>query len=133
MSETVEVFENLSDNVITFDSKEEFMRYYNKNKESIDKMATRGLNTKYKINGFKIGRKQGSIILYPLKTEIKNIVLDSKKEYESLSASSGVKQEPKQNQDQYMIKINSKLNDLNKRLKVLEENMNYILNMIEQN
>ena len=68
--ETIEVFENIGDNVIEFETKEEFERYYKKNKEFIDNMKTRGLNRKFIIHGFRIGRKKGNIILYP--TEIKN-------------------------------------------------------------
>ena len=66
MSESIPIFENLSDHVISFDTKEEFERYYNKNKESIDKMKTRGLNKKFTITGYKIGRLKGNIMLYPL-------------------------------------------------------------------
>ena len=68
--ETIEVFENIGDNVIEFETKEEFERYYKKNKEFIDNMKTRGLNRKFIIHGFRIGRKKGNIILYP--TEIKS-------------------------------------------------------------
>ena len=68
--ETIEVFENIGDNVIEFETKEEFDRYYKKNKEFIDNMKTRGLNRKFIIHGFRIGRKKGNIILYP--TEVKN-------------------------------------------------------------
>lgn len=66
-SESVTVFENLSDNIITFNSKEQFMNYYDKNKETIDNMKTRGLNTKFKIDGYRIGRKNNNLILYPTK------------------------------------------------------------------
>lgn len=66
-SESVTVFENLSDNIITFHSKEQFMNYYDKNKETIDNMKTRGLNTKFKIDGYRIGRKNNNLILYPTK------------------------------------------------------------------
>lgn len=70
-TDNITVFENLSDNIITFESKEQFMRYYDKNKDTIDNMATRGLNTKFKIDGFKIGRKNKKLILFPMKqTEI---------------------------------------------------------------
>lgn len=69
MTDDVKVFSNLYDEVVNFDSKEEFNRYYAKHKETVDKMATRGLNVKYKIKGYKIGRSKGDIILYPLKDE----------------------------------------------------------------
>lgn len=69
-TDNITVFENLSDNIISFESKEQFMRYYDKNKDTIDNMATRGLNTKFKIDGFKIGRKNKQLILFPMKQSI---------------------------------------------------------------
>lgn len=69
-TETVEVFENIGDNIIEFETKEEFDRYYKKNKEFIDNMKTRGLNRKFIIKGFKIGRKKGNILLYPIDKKI---------------------------------------------------------------
>ena len=71
--DSIKTYENLSDNVQSFDSKEQFMRYYDKNKEAIDAMHTRGINTKFKINGFKIGRKNKELIFYSVKPET-NIV-----------------------------------------------------------
>ena len=64
-SDSIKVFSNLSDNVESFETKEDFMRYYERNKELIDKMPTRGLNTKYKIDGYKIGRSKNQLMLYP--------------------------------------------------------------------
>ena len=66
-SETVKVFSNASDNVITFDNKEEFMKYYNKHKDDMDQEKTRGLNIKYKIPSYKIGRQKNVITLFPIK------------------------------------------------------------------
>lgn len=65
MSEDVIVFENIGDNPITFETKEDFIRYYTKNKTTIDQIKTRGLNRKFKIDGFKIGRQKGTIVLFP--------------------------------------------------------------------
>lgn len=64
-SDSIKVFSNLSDNVESFETKEDFMRHYERNKELIDKMPTRGLNTKYKIDGYKIGRSKNQLMLYP--------------------------------------------------------------------
>ncbi len=75
--ESIKTFENLSDNVIEFETKQEFMRYYDQNKDMIDKMHTRGINSKFKINGFKIGRKNKELILFPMKEDFK----DNSKEF----------------------------------------------------
>ena len=60
------VYKKKSDDVKYFDNEKEFLKYYEKNKESIDEETTRSLNLKFKINGHRIGRKSGNIILYPL-------------------------------------------------------------------
>ena len=75
-TDNITVFENLSDNIVSFDSKEQFMRYYDKNKDDIDNMATRGLNTKFKIDGYKIGRKNKQLILKGLGNENLYIMKD---------------------------------------------------------
>lgn len=112
MEDSIKVFENIGDNIITFETKEDFMRYYNKNQKTIDAMSTRGLNRKFKIDGFKIGRLQGKIILYPLKeTETKSDELDSKTK----------------------LTINEKLDFMNRRLKKIEEMINIVINYFEQN
>ena len=66
-SEKPIVIQNVSDNVINFNSKDEFLTYYHNNREEVNSIKTRGLNLKYKINGFKIGRQKGKIVLIPLK------------------------------------------------------------------
>ena len=68
----IEVFENISDKVKTFNNKEEFMSYYENHKSEIDSMKTRGLNMKYTIPGFKIGKRKNIITLYPIKDDNKD-------------------------------------------------------------
>ena len=63
----VKVFSNLCDDVIEFETVEDFDNYYRKNKELIDKLSTRGLNQKFKIKNHHIGRLKNEITLYPLK------------------------------------------------------------------
>ena len=106
MSETVPIFQNLSDNVITFETKEEFDRYYNKNKELIDSMKTRGINKKYAITGYKIGRQKGNIILYPINTsnQISQI-----------------------NSDDSMLEL--KIDNISERLKKIEFQLNSLLKL----
>ena len=81
MSESISTFENLSDNVLEFPTREEFTEYYEKHKEDIDKMPTRGINVKYKIIGYKIGRQKGKIIFLPTTQradESSNTLVDEK-------------------------------------------------------
>ena len=86
-SETVKVFSNASDNVITFDNKEEFMKYYNKHKDDMDQEKTRGLNIKYKIPGYRIGRQKNIITLYPIKPKESKVEKESEVKSESESES----------------------------------------------
>lgn len=60
------IYKKISDNSKQFETPEEFLKFYDKNKDSIDETNTRALNLKYKINDHKIGRKNGKIIIYPL-------------------------------------------------------------------
>ena len=66
MSDSIRVFNNLSDENLHFESKEEFDRYYKKNKETIDKMSTRALNMKISIDGYKLGRLKKELTLFPV-------------------------------------------------------------------
>lgn len=63
------IYKKQSDDLKSFETPEEFLKYYDNNKKDIDETHTKSLNLKFKINGHKIGRKQGKIILYPLKKE----------------------------------------------------------------
>ena len=66
-TEQTKVFKYLYQNVTNFESKEEFDRFYLRNKEEIDKTSTNALNIKYKINGYRFGRKKGELLLFPVK------------------------------------------------------------------
>ena len=70
MSTEVDVYETLSDNVVRFDNKDQFIAYYKMNSKQIDEMPTRGLNIKYQIKGYKLGRKGGKITLIPTRGNI---------------------------------------------------------------
>ena len=61
------IYKRQSDDIKTFDSAEEFLKYYENNRKDIDSTHTRSLNLKYKIKDHTIGRKQGKLILYPTK------------------------------------------------------------------
>ena len=42
----------------------------------MDKFTTKFLNNKYKIRGFRVGRKKGKLITYPLKKKSEFYLLD---------------------------------------------------------
>ena len=70
------VYKKISDDCRTFESDSDFLKFYEKNKETIDEINTRALNLKYKINGFRIGRKEGKIILYPINNVVSKVNTD---------------------------------------------------------
>ena len=61
------IYKKISEDPRTFETVSDFLKYYEKNKEDLDEMNTRSMNLKFKINGHHIGRKQGKLILYPIK------------------------------------------------------------------
>ena len=128
-TETVEVFENIGDNIIEFETKEEFDRYYKKNKEFIDNMKTRGLNRKFIIKGFKIGRKKGNILLYPIASAQQRSCLDKKIKQDIQEISDKNVVETENNSldlnelEEIQTDIYRRLNNLHQRLLRIEDSM----------
>lgn len=105
------IYKKASDNMIEFDNGEDFLKYYDKNKITIDEIPTRGLNLKYKINGYKIGRKDGKIILWPdkninIKSTSNKITIEDLKEIKEIN-------------DMF-----DRLNNITERLTLLEQLLN---------
>ena len=94
------IYTKQSEDSKTFETAEEFLKYYENNKKDIDELHTRSLNLKFKINGHTIGRKQGKLILYPKKSEQK---------------------ETFQEQDVTIEQLKQAILSLNERLKKIEE------------
>ena len=113
MSDSIKIFQNLSDDVIEFESKEQFMNYYERNKKEIDEMKTRGINVKFKIPGYKIGRKNNNLILIPTANEGQS--------------DKGVEKDITQ-----LTTIDSKLDVINRRLIKIEEVLSYLFKLLNQ-
>ena len=103
------IYKKQSDDLKTFGSAEEFLKYYDNNRKDIDNTHTRSLNLKFKINGHHLGRKQGKLILYPLNKVENNVSNDNT----SPDTNSDL-------EDRYE-QLKNALLDLNERLKKLEE------------
>ena len=105
---SVEVVKNICDDVKEFDNKEDFIKFYELNQNTLKDISTCMLNKKFKINGYHIGRKQGQIQLIPL----------------NLYRPSAYK--VNQDDNQIILKldvINEKLDILNKNIKNLIKNL----------
>lgn len=105
------IYKKQSDDIKTFDSAEEFLKYYENNRKDIDNTHTRSLNLKYKINGHHLGRKQGKLILYP----IRNLEQNSNENHDD---DSNLCNDLNQKYEQ----LKQALIDLNNRLKIIEQN-----------
>ena len=101
------IYKKQSDDLKTFETAEEFLKYYDNNKKDIDETHTRSLNLKFKINGHTIGRKQGKLILYPKKSE--------QKESQETTISNDI--------DEKYEQLKQAILQLNERLKKLEESL----------
>ena len=112
---SVKVFKNLCDDVIVFDTVDDFNNYYKLNKAEIDKLSTRGINQKYKVKNHRIGREKGLITLYPKKES--NII--QQPQAPSLDVV-----------DENGLTLHEKLNRLNNKLKNIENILNHLLNGI---
>lgn len=62
MSE-IKVLEPVKNVIKEFDTPDEFNMYYMKNKDEIDKLTTHKLNKMFKIDGYRITRIQGTLML----------------------------------------------------------------------
>ena len=67
MEMSISVVKRASDNVKEFNTKEEFINYYETHKTEIDKQSTCILNKKFKINGYHLGREKKQLKSIPLK------------------------------------------------------------------
>lgn len=123
MTDGVKVYNKLSDNLVEFDSKEEFNKYYQTHRDEIDNMATRGLNLKYRVNGYKIGRKGGKIVLYPIKNQ----------NYTDIAVSREIPQDIREEPlpKKSGMSIDDKLNNLNQRMKQVENAINEIFEELD--
>ena len=76
--DSTKVFKYLYQNVTNFDSKEEFDRFYLRNKEEIDKMTTNSLNIKYKIKVFEIHFKKQNKLFQTIVFQKMDLTFDQK-------------------------------------------------------
>ena len=66
-----------------FESKDEFMNYYNEHKEEIDKLTTKQLNSVYKIKDCKLSRNKKKLVVKSNTPKI-NKKVDDKKDLNEL-------------------------------------------------
>ena len=107
---SVEVLKRITEDVKEFDNKEDFIKFYELNKNELKDISTCMLNKKFKIKGYHLGRQQGELKLIPL----------------DLYRPSAYKINNEDNQ------INLKIDVLNDKIDALNKNINRINNQFNQ-
>ena len=59
----IEVIEPYNPQIVEFENVDDFNIYYSTHKEEFDKMSTQKLNTKYKIPGYRLTKKENNLKL----------------------------------------------------------------------
>ncbi len=63
---SVKVVKRITEDVKEFSNKEDFIKYYELNKNELKDVSTCLLNKKFKIKGYHLGREKGELKLIPL-------------------------------------------------------------------
>ena len=76
----MELRESLSSNPITFRNRNDFMIWYSDpdNSVYVNSLSTKGVNNKIKINGYKLGRRDGKLVMYPTKSAPEPVIEETK-------------------------------------------------------
>ena len=106
---SVEVIKRITEDVKEFDNKEDFIKYYELNKNELKDYSTCILNKKFKIKGYHLGRQKGELKLIPL----------------DLYRPSAYRINQEDNQ------IILKLDVLNEKLDTLNKNINILINQLK--
>ena len=106
---SVEVIKRITEDVKEFDNKEDFIKYYELNKNELKEYSTCILNKKFKIKGYHLGRQKGELKLIPL----------------DLYRPSAYRINQEDNQ------INLKLDVLNNKFDQLNKNINILINQLK--
>ena len=106
---SVEVIKRITEDVKEFDNKEDFIKYYELNKNELKDYSTCILNKKFKIKGYHLGRQKGELKLIPL----------------DLYRPSAYRINQEDNQ------INLKLDVLNNKFDQLNKNINILINQLK--
>ena len=108
---SVEVIKRITEDVKEFDNKEDFIKYYELNKNELKDYSTCILNKKFKIKGYHLGRQKGELKLIPL----------------DLYRPSAYKINQEDNQ------INLKIDVINNKLDTLIKQFNQFLSLCQSN
>ena len=114
---SVKVVKRITEDVKEFDNKEDFIKFYELNKNELKDFSTCILNKKFKIKGYHLGRRKGELKLIPL----------------DLYRPSAYRINQEDNQINLKIDVlNERVNAINNKLDQLIKNFNQFLSMCRQ-
>ena len=121
---SVEVVKRITEDVKEFDNKDDFIKYYELNKNELKDISTCMMNKKFKIKGYHLGRQQGELKLIPL----------------DLYRPSAYRINHEDNQITLKIDVlndkidmlNTHMNSLNNRVNDMNKNINRLLSLFSQ-
>ena len=105
---SIKIVKRITEDVKEFDNKEDFIKFYELNKNELKDFSTCILNKKFKIKGYHLGRQKGELKLIPL----------------DLYRPSAYRINQEDNQ------INLKIDVINNKLDVLNKNLNILFNQL---
>jgi hypothetical protein len=112
---SVEVVKRITEDVKEFDNKDDFIKYYELNKNELKDISTCMMNKKFKIKGYHLGRQQGELKLIPL----------------DLYRPSAYRINHEDNQIALKIDVlNDKIDMLNNRMNEMNKNIKMLINQI---
>ena len=115
---SVKVVKRITEDVKEFDNKEDFIKFYELNKNELKDFSTCILNKKFKIKGYHLGREKGELKLIPL----------------DLYRPSAYRINQEDNQINLKIDvINEQVNILNNKIDQLIKQFNQFLQMCQSN
>lgn len=115
---SVEIVKSISENPTEFDNPQDFIKYYELNKNELSKFSTCALNKKFKIKGFHIGRKKGEVKLIPLN-------LHRISEYEQHQQDETI--------DLKLDSIYASINKISEKINLLQNDLTKLLNALSLN
>ena len=114
---SVKVVKRITEDVKEFDNKDDFIKYYELNKNELKDFSTCILNKKFKIKGYHLGREKGELKLIPL----------------DLYRPSAYRVNQEDNQINLKIDIiNNKIDNLTSNMSNLIKQFNQLLQMFQQ-
>ena len=114
---SVKVIKRITEDVKEFDNKEDFIKYYELNKNELKDYSTCILNKKFKIKGYHLGRQKGELKLIPL----------------DLYRPSAYRINNEDNQITLKIDVlNDKIDMLNNRMNDMNKNIKILINLFSQ-